>query len=156
MLIRSIIIIHPSIHPSGKQLRAYIAKGDHRDRPYNDNEGDHRRGKRHKSGNEGGGGSGEGANGCNAEAAEPKTLNEAVTPLLHLPYEEQIHRKQEDMMNLCITKMFKEVRKTIYQRNHLQKQNQKQSFAMPPWVVAGPQDFPMENIRPSPTTTDYR
>lgn len=149
----------------GKQLRAYIANSStHRDRPYHDGGGDNRGGKRFKSGNEGKGGAGGDADeaegdeegGGGAAPAQPKTLNEAVTPLLHLPYEEQTRRKQEDMMNLCITKMFKEIRKTFHQRNYLNKQNQKAAFVMPPWLIAGSQEFRLEDIRPSPTIGDYR
>ena len=141
-------ILVETITVKGKQLRGSIPRDD---RP---NGGDQRSGKRQKTWN--GNDQKGGGDGAPSATAPQKTLNEAVTPLLHLPYEEQLRRKQQDMVNLCIGKMYREVKEMFFKRNRQQKQNQKPKFVLPPWLVAGPQEFKMEDIRPSPVTSAYR
>jgi len=90
--------------------------------------------------------------------SEPKSINDIVTPLWQVPYEEQLQRKQEEMNRECITQMYNELSKHYRQRLQQAKQQPSKRFevVMPDWLKKDSPLVSLEPIRASPITNGYR
>lgn len=51
-----------------------------------------------------------------APAAPPKSVDEVVTPLLHLPYAQQLAQKEAEMREQCVQRMFHDVKAAYHHR----------------------------------------
>ncbi|GAB5031200.1 23s rrna (uracil-5-)-methyltransferase [Nannochloropsis oceanica] len=117
----------------------------------------------------GGGGGGSGGDEDEGHVEIVKTLAEVVTPLLSLPYAEQLRQKEKDIALDCVGKMFREIKKSYEQKNKQLKRAHQlgeggssdaaRHVRAPDWAWGNryaKEVFVTEPISPSPAVEGYR